>query len=355
MTTNNRMSSLALIATVVGMMLLSALSSFAPSQRSSSLFDRQLLFKEEFQEWWESSETETCAGGDECKAQCDANASCDTDVCQGACDSLDNARDCGCTTTAKCWNEDCKAQCMGGANCLSEECQDTCQGDQEACGCTEPQQRCWKNLCEDACTEDPGCEKDSSCARTCVSPPQALGCGCGVKGECFNNDCRLQCGVDPKRDPNCETQACQDACVTEDNTVACCGCIKPACEAMCGQDIHCLTSECQEACGSPAMQEACFCTKEPTNQSTTEPTDEPPNQPTTNQPTNQPTTEPTNQPTTELTKEPTNEPTTEPTNEPTNQPTTEPTKEPTNEPTTEPFDPDVPQPFINEVIAMPIA
>jgi hypothetical protein len=271
------------IMTVV--MVFIALTSIAPSQRDY-LFDRQLLFLKGGEGGGEPDPVESCSGGDECQGQCDLDASCDTDACRGACESQIDARDCGCSNTADaCWNRDCEALCSQDYLCESEVCQDACDGDQTACGCTEPQPECFKTACEKGCVTDPACAEDSSCYNTCNSKVQALACGCGVKDECFSNSCNAQC----KSDPICKTQACQDACVTEENTLACCGCIKPECGRQCGQDSTCETEACRIACGSLAMQEACRCVL---------PTDTPTEHPTA-APTERPTAAPTERPTTE--------------------------------------------------------
>jgi hypothetical protein len=333
------------------MMVLSAMSNIFPSPRSGNyLFDRQLLFLK-----GDSGGSEdTCAGGDECQGLCDLDASCDTDACRGACPSPDDARDCGCTTTAKCWNVDCQAQCSQDYPCESEDCQAACNGEDEekACGCTEPQPACSRTACADKCLEDPECKTGSSCANTCLSPFNALACGCGVEDECFNGvngSCFRVC----KDDPICETQSCQDACVTTANTINCgCGCIKAECGRQCEQDHFCITNACQEACGrSLGLEEACGCalladrpTEEPTNQPTEQPIERPMNKPTnepmeepTNKPMNiQPTDEPTNQPTEQPIERPMNKPTNEPTEQPTEQPIERPMNKPTEEPTNQP-------------------
>jgi hypothetical protein len=268
---------------MVGMMVVIALSRVAPSPRVSNyLFDRKLLFK------GDSGEPgETCSGGDKCQDYCDLDASCDTDACQGACSSPDDARDCGCTPTANtCWNEDCEALCSQDFTCEGEACQAACNGDDEekACGCTEPQPECFKPACETQCLEDPTCETPS-CGSTCLNNANALRCGCGKEFECLNSACFSQC--QEGKDPLCETQACQDTCVTEANTLACCGCFKPECGSQCAQDSKCESDACQEACGSLAMQVACRCvlptdtpTARPTVSPTARPTDAPMARPT---------------------------------------------------------------------------
>jgi hypothetical protein len=265
------------IATVAVTMVLSALSNITPPgpRNSFYLFDRQLLFKGH-----PSGSEDTCAGGDECQRWCDLAPLCDTDACRVACPSPDDARECGCTPTAdKCWNEGCEAQCGEDYICESESCQAACNEDEEkACGCTEPQPPCFQTSCEVKCQEDPRCGDDEDgtfCERTCLSAPQALACGCGVVGECFNSKCRDQC----TSDSICATQGCQDTCVTAANTIACgCGCIKSECGRQCIKDNFCITSECQEACGeSLGLEEACGCAlrKDRPNRPTVAPTEGP--------------------------------------------------------------------------------
>jgi hypothetical protein len=244
-------------AVVAGMMLLSPLASITPPEprTSNNLLDRQLLFKQDPVE-----SEETCAGGDKCQDLCDLDASCNTDVCQDTCKNPDDARGCGCTTTAMCWNEDCQTQCSLDYICESESCQAACNGDDEEklCGCTEPQPECFKDACAAECLDDPLCAS-SSCGTTCINKKNALSCGCGLKDQCLSNTCVKQCNKPDGSDPTCSTQACQDACVTEENALACCGCIKPECGLQCDEDSACDNEDCKEACGSFAMQEACGC------------------------------------------------------------------------------------------------
>jgi hypothetical protein len=194
----------AAIPMVVGVMILIAMS-VSPSPRIGYLFDRRLFL---FSKEGGGGPDKTCSGGKECELQCDVNA----------CPTPDDARDCGCTTTATCWNEACETQCITDTHCETDACNDVCTGDQITCGCTNPQPPCVNDACADECLEDPDCE-NSDCFEACATRENALGCGCGVEDDCFNSGCRNQCNYDP----GCETQDCQDSCVTETNTLAC-GC-----------------------------------------------------------------------------------------------------------------------------------
>jgi hypothetical protein len=300
------------IATVVGMALIIALSNIAPSPRIGYyLFHRQLTFKGH-----SGGPGETCSGGDECQGKCNLVA----------CENQANALDCGCDTTAKCWNEDCQAQCSQDYICESEACQAACndKDEEKACGCTEPQPTCFKSACADWCREDPRCGEDNDCTSACLTPLKALACGCGIKDLCFNGSCLKQCEADPL----CRTQACQDTCVTTENTIACgCGCIKPECGHQCDKDSFCTTIDCQQACGSLGMEEVCGCALL-VDRPTESPTDRPTITPTEHSKV-APTQHPTDRPQVGLTGHPTVAPTQHPTVAPTQHPTVAPTQHPT--------------------------
>jgi hypothetical protein len=194
------------IVTVARMVVLSALSNIFPSTRNSfDLFDRQLQFKDD-----SDGPLETLPPTSSPTTSSTLTSSPPT------------------LSPKRCSNEECQTQCSRDYVCESEDYQAACNGEDEEkdCGCTERQPTCFKIACKFKCRADPACEKDSSCANTCLSPPRALTCGCGLENECFNGSCFNLC----KSDPLCATQTCQDVCVTPDNTVARgCGCIRSEC------------------------------------------------------------------------------------------------------------------------------
>jgi hypothetical protein len=85
-------SAVCAIPMVVGMMVLIAMSSIAPSPRTSYLFSRHLK--------GDGTGETVCSGGDQCKVECSQDTLCITSECQEACGSFSKQEACGCTGTS---------------------------------------------------------------------------------------------------------------------------------------------------------------------------------------------------------------------------------------------------------------